>query len=169
MNMVNLQWSAITGMLISELLLVVMLLLPFISAKFWHHVYYSKPVQQILHWKYFKAGTHIVGALLVLFLLDAVRAMYSYAQTKDVQSSVPTMSTADKDALINMRVYRAERNFFIVFFTLFFGVLLRRLIKLILIEAELMAETEGTVLTKETVITEERAPGQALEKLTKVQ
>lgn len=83
------------------------------------------------------------------------------------------MSTADKDALINMRMYRAERNFFIVFFSLFFGFLLRRLVGLICLEAELIAEADGSVTALEK-LREERArslktPQAALEKLTKAE
>jgi hypothetical protein len=77
------------------------------------------------------------------------------------------MSTADKDALINMRMYQAERNFFIVAFTLFFGFLIRRLITLICLEAELQAEAEGKVLVVKSAKPVQSDAVQELEQLLK--
>jgi len=168
MSMINLQWSALGGVLLIEMICTIILLLPFIPAKFWHAFFNSKPVQKLAHWKYTKAGLHIGAFVMFLFLGDAIRSMYVYGQTKDVQAASPVMSTADKDALINMRMYRAERNFFIVFFTLFFGALLRRLVGLICLEAELMAEADGSMSSLER-LRQERAktPKVALDKLAK--
>uniref|UniRef100_A0A914UVF0 Endoplasmic reticulum transmembrane protein n=1 Tax=Plectus sambesii TaxID=2011161 RepID=A0A914UVF0_9BILA len=167
-SMINLQWSALTAILIVEIFFVILLLIPWISPKVWHAFFHSELVQRIVHWKYFEAGLRIVAAGLVLFLCDAIRSIYVYGQTKDVQAASPIMSTADKDALINMRVYQAERNFFIVGFDLFFGIILKRLITLICLEAELIAEADGTTLHVAKPM-RERPPyaKRALEKLTK--
>uniref|UniRef100_A0A914UVI1 Endoplasmic reticulum transmembrane protein n=1 Tax=Plectus sambesii TaxID=2011161 RepID=A0A914UVI1_9BILA len=167
-SMVNIQWTAISGMLLSEMIFVALLLMPWINPKFWHAFFNSKLVQRILHWKYTKAGAHVVGAMLIVFLFDAIRSMYVYGQTKEEQATAPVMSTADKDALVNMRMFRAERNFFIVAFTLFFGVLLKRLITLICLEAELIAQAEGSTIVVEKPIREQSSPvKRVLEKLTK--
>uniref|UniRef100_A0A914XL65 Endoplasmic reticulum transmembrane protein n=1 Tax=Plectus sambesii TaxID=2011161 RepID=A0A914XL65_9BILA len=167
-SMVNLQWSALSAILLMEIAFVVVLLFPWISPKFWHAFFHSKMIQKLMHWKYTQAGLRIGAGGLVLFLCDAIRSIYVYGQTMDEKATSPIMSTADKDALINMRMYQAERNFLIVGFALFFGFLLRRLIGLICLEAELMAEADGTTLVVEKPKREQPPfAKKALEKLTK--
>ncbi len=77
------------------------------------------------------------------------------------------LSMADMDALKNMRIYQAERNFFMLAFTLFFGFLLRRLVSLICLEAELQAQADGKVLVVESAKPERSDAAKALDKLLK--
>jgi len=161
--MLSLQWTILSFILALEILFAIALLLPFINARVWHQFFNSKMVQELVHWRYFKPSLHVATGVLVLFLCDSLRLIFHHGQNEDVQTNV--MATADKDALTNMRMYKAERNFFIVAFNIFFGVLLRRLISLVCLEAELQARADGKVL-----IVEKEKPGRfnaPLDKLSK--
>lgn len=73
----SLQWTLIAGFLYIEIAVVLMLVLPIISPKKWNAFFKSK----FLHAFARQAGIYfiILLAILVLFLLDAIREMRKYS------------------------------------------------------------------------------------------
>lgn len=73
----SLQWTLIAGFLYAEIIVVLLLVLPVASPKRWSALFKSRFLQGIQH----QAGVYflILLAILVLFLLDAIREMRKYS------------------------------------------------------------------------------------------
>lgn len=82
----------------------------------------------------------VLLAILVLFLLDAIREMRKYSQ---VESGEHTHLDAEMQG--NMRLFRAQRNFYISGFALFLSLVIRRLVILISDQAVLLAQSEAAM------------------------
>ena len=52
-------------------------------------------------------------AILVLFFLDAIREMQKYGSEEEQQKSVGTATHLDAQMQVHMRLFRAQRNFYI--------------------------------------------------------
>ncbi|KFM74071.1 B-cell receptor-associated protein 31, partial [Stegodyphus mimosarum] len=128
----TIQWTVIATFLYLELLFIFLLLLPFISPKIWQYIFQSRIFRVIAA----KANMYftIFVIVLILFFLDSVREMmkYSHKSTKDYEAELQ----------LNMKLFRSQRNYYISGFTVFLWLVIRRLIVLILEEAELLDENE---------------------------
>lgn len=73
----SLQWTLIAGFLYAEIVVVLLLVLPIASPRRWNSLFKSKFLQGLQH----QAGVYfmILLAILVLFLLDAIREMRKYS------------------------------------------------------------------------------------------
>ena len=80
--------------------------------------------------------------VLILFFLDAVREMRKYS---DVEHQDNTHSHMDVELQTNMRLFRAQRNFYISGFALFLSFVIRRLLHLMTKQAALIAEREAAL------------------------
>lgn len=73
----SLQWTLIAGFLYAEIIIVLLLVLPVASPKRWNSLFKSRFLQGLQQ----QAGIYfvILLAILVLFLLDAIREMRKYS------------------------------------------------------------------------------------------
>lgn len=120
----SLQWTLIAGFLYAEIVFVVFLLLPFISPSRWNKVIKSRFISSIAAQSnlYF----YIFIAILVLFFLDAIREINKYTGEQE-----ETHVHLDTELQVNLRLFRAQRNFYISGFALFLWLVIKRLVTLI--------------------------------------
>ncbi|OXA46471.1 B-cell receptor-associated protein 31 [Folsomia candida] len=136
--MMSLQWGIVAGFLYFEIGVVVLLLLPFISAQRWLKIFRSR----ILHSLGAQTQLYFYGlfGLLCLLFLDAIREMRKYSNE---EYDLTVNPKAEMQA--HMKLFRAQRNFYISGFALFFSLIIRRLVSLISIQATLHAQTEAAL------------------------
>nr|CAD7264885.1 unnamed protein product [Timema shepardi] len=83
----------------------------------------------------------VLLAVLVLFFLDAIREMKKYSSS-EVDNAHGHL---DAEMQVNMRLFRAQRNFYISGFALFLSLVIRRLVILISTQATLLAQSEAAM------------------------
>ncbi|XP_077438966.1 B-cell receptor-associated protein 31 [Vanacampus margaritifer] len=133
----SLQWTAVATFLYVEVFLVLLLCIPFISAKRWSGVFRSRLVQTIA--LYGNTSFMVAMAILVFLLIDAFREVRKYSVTEKVD--LTNNPTAIEH--IHMKLFRAQRNLYIAGFALLLCLLLRRLATLLSQQASLMASNEA--------------------------
>lgn len=146
----SLQWTLIAGFLYLEIVVVLLLVLPIASPKRWQKIFKSRFVQTFSNqasW-YFA----IILFVLILFLLDAIREMRKYSSSEHSEAH----THLDAEMQINMRLFRAQRNFYISGFSLFLTLVVRRLISLITTQATLLAECEAAMAQAKSATTAAR-------------
>jgi len=134
----SLQWGIVAGFLYFEIGIVVLLLLPFISASRWLKIFRSR----ILHSLGVQTHIYFYGlfGLLCLLFLDAIREMRKYSN-EDYDLNVNPKA----EMQAHLKLFRAQRNFYISGFALFFSLIIRRLANLLSIQACLQAQTEAAL------------------------
>lgn len=142
----SLQWTLIAGFLYAEVAIVLLLVLPIVSPKRWQKIFRSRFLASLRD----QGSIYFLMLLgiLVLFLLDAIREMNKY-------SGQSTSEHAHLDAEMqgNMRLFRAQRNFFISGFSLFLSLVIRRLTILISEQATLLAQNEAALRQAQSATT----------------
>jgi len=88
-------------------------------------------------------------AILILFFLDAIREMQKYSAEETQQKTVG-MSHLDTQMQMHMRLFRAQRNFYIAGFALFLCLVIKRLVGLISANAGLQAEKDAAMKQAES-------------------
>lgn len=157
----SLQWAIIAGFLYVEIAIVLLLVLPVASPKRWSAFFKSRFLQAIGN----QAGIYFIVllAVLVLFLLDAIREMKKYSSPGKtfyfyyinifginffflyLDHSGDGHLHLDAEMQGNMRLFRAQRNFYISGFSLFLSLVIRRLVLLISMQASLLAQAEASM------------------------
>jgi len=79
--------------------------------------------------------------VLVLFLLEAIREMRKYSHTDHEGGEVHL----NVEMQHSMRLFRAQRNFYISGFSIFLTLVIRRLVTLISAQANLLAQSEASL------------------------
>lgn len=92
---------------------------------------------------------YVLVAILILFFLDAIREMQKYSAEETQQKTVG-MSHLDTQMQMHMRLFRAQRNFYIAGFALFLCLVIKRLVGLISANAGLQAEKEAAMKQAES-------------------
>lgn len=137
----SLQWTLIATFLYSEIGIILILLMPFISPKRWQSLFKSKFSKAISSQGNIYFLVFII--ILVLFFLDSIRDMYKYAATR--ASDADGHAHLDAEMQHNMKLFRAQRNFYIAGFALFLSFVIRRLMSLIITQATLLAQCEASM------------------------
>ncbi|XP_075216991.1 B-cell receptor-associated protein 31 [Lycorma delicatula] len=146
----SLQWTLIAGFLYFEIIVVLLLVLPVTSPKRWQKIFRSRFVQTFssqASW-YFA----FILFILILFLLDAIREMRKYSSPELSDSH----AHLDAEMQVNMRLFRAQRNFYISGFALFLSLVIRRLVSLITTQATLLAQSEAAMAQAKSATTAAR-------------
>ncbi|XP_063910228.1 B-cell receptor-associated protein 31 isoform X2 [Zophobas morio] len=148
----SLQWTLIAGFLYVEIAIVLLLVLPVASPKRWNAFFKSRFLQGLQR----QAGIYflILLAILVLVLLDAIREMRKYSQ---IDSEEHGHAHLDREMQGSMRLFRAQRNFYISGFSLFLSLVIRRLVTLISSQAELLAQSEASLRQAQSATTAARS------------
>lgn len=121
------QWVAVASFLYAEIGLILIFCLPFIPPQRWQKIFSFSVWGKIASfWN--KAFLTIIVLLIVLFL-DAVREVRKYSSTHVIgKGSAGRPSAYDHT---QMKLFRSQRNLYISGFSLFFWLVLRRLVILI--------------------------------------
>jgi len=143
----SIHWTLIAGFLYTEIGTILLLLVPFISTKMWNKVFKSRFLRglesQLIYYFY------VLVAILILFFLDAIREMQKYSAEETQQKTVG-MSHLDTQMQMHMRLFRAQRNFYIAGFALFLCLVIKRLVGLISANAGLQAEKDAAMKQAES-------------------
>ncbi|XP_069004072.1 uncharacterized protein [Embiotoca jacksoni] len=122
----TLQWTAVALFLYVEMGLIVILCLPFISARRWQSIFNLR----IWNWMarfWNKVFLTMIIILIVLFL-DAVREVRKYSG-KDLGKDAKLQPNMFDH--LNMKLFRAQRNLYISGFAVFLWLVMKRVITLI--------------------------------------
>merc|ERR1712096_27360 len=137
----------IAGFLYAEIGVILLLLVPFISTRMWNKVFKSRFLRglesQLIYYFY------VLVAILILFFLDAIREMQKYSAEETQQKTVG-MSHLDTQMQMHMRLFRAQRNFYIAGFALFLFLVIKKLVSLISANAGLQAAKEAAMKQAES-------------------
>jgi len=134
----SLQWSLVAGFLYTEIVVLIILLLPVISPQRWNKIFRSKILhslgaQTALYWY------GLFGLLLLLFL-DAIREMRKYSSEE-----YDLLENPKAEMQAHMKLFRAQRNFYISGFALLLSAIIRRITTLLSMQASLMAQNEAAL------------------------
>lgn len=134
----SLVWSLIASFLYVEIFIVLMLVLPVASPQRWHRFFKSRFLAMLSR----QAHTYFYLLLfvLVLFLLEAIREMRKYSHVDPAAEQHLNVGMQH-----SMRLFRAQRNFYISGFAIFLSLVIRRLISLITTQAQLLAQSEASL------------------------
>merc|ERR1711983_303453 len=88
---------------------------------------------------------YVLVAILILFFLDAIREMQKYSSEELQQKAAGGMSHLDAQMQMHMRLFRAQRNFYIAGFALFLCLVIKRMVSLITENASLDIEKEAAM------------------------
>lgn len=139
----SLHWTIIAGFLYGEIATLLLLLLPFLSNRTWNKLFKSRFLQglgvQTIYYFY------VLVAILVLFFLDAIREMRKYSDDTATTDGHGHGAHLDTQMQMHMRLFRAQRNFYISGFSLFLSLVIRRIVGLIQSNAALEAEREAAM------------------------
>jgi len=139
----SLHWTIIAGFLYAEIAAILLLLLPFLSNKTWNKLFRSRFFAglqgQLIYYFY------VLVAILILFFLDAIREMRKYSDENVATDGHSHGAHLDTQMQMHMRLFRAQRNFYISGFALFLCLVIRRLVSLISVAATLEAEKEAAM------------------------
>ncbi|KAH7697144.1 B-cell receptor-associated protein 31-like containing protein, partial [Aphelenchoides avenae] len=111
----------------------------------WKKFFNSRLVNKVKRF----ADIYSYAVILVLLLLffDAVREVRKYAH---VDISMETRHAADADAVVHMRLFRAQRNLYISGFTLLLFLVMKRIVGLLSRSAHLEAAAEAAMKQAES-------------------
>jgi len=143
----SLHWTLIAGFLYAEIVVVLFFLLPFISNRTWNKLFKSNFLKGLE--KQFVYYFYILVAILVLFFLDAIREMNKYSDDK-LEKEQTHGTHLDAQMQMHMRLFRAQRNFYISGFALFLCLVIRRIVALMSANAILEAEKEAAMKQAES-------------------
>ncbi|KAL5014442.1 hypothetical protein ScPMuIL_008712 [Solemya velum] len=133
------QWTVVATFLYVEIGVVVTLMLPFISPSRWQKIFKSRLINSLAGYSYIYFNVFI--AILVLLVVDAIREVRKYATPED--TPVDLKHNPDAENLAHMKLFRAQRNFYIAGFALFLWFVIRRLVILISVHATVKADCEA--------------------------
>uniref|UniRef100_A0A1A9W7N9 Endoplasmic reticulum transmembrane protein n=1 Tax=Glossina brevipalpis TaxID=37001 RepID=A0A1A9W7N9_9MUSC len=134
----GLVWTLIAAFLYAEILVVLLLVLPVASPYKWNRFFKSKFLAMIARQAHLYFV--LIMGVLILFLLEAIREMRKYSNQE--HSSDIHLNTEMQHS---MRLFRAQRNFYISGFAIFLVLVIRRLVTLISVQANLLAQSEASL------------------------
>jgi len=137
----SLQWTLVATFLYTEIAVVIILLLPFISPTRWNSIFQSNAI------KTFKSTSHYyfrfsVGILFLLFV-DAIRSVRHYTAPLETDKGHHEGPLAEMQ--YHMKLFRGQRNLYICGFALFLVFVIRRLVVLLAEQANLIAQKEAAL------------------------
>lgn len=141
----SLQWTAVATILYLEVIFLILMLLPIIKPTTWHKIFNSKIVLFIKRYKYIQ---HILVGILGLLLLDAIRDVSRY--TRNFSDTEVGAQTPTAEVQYHMKLFRAQRNFYIAGFAMFLYYVIRALASKISYEAQLIISNSAVMKQAES-------------------
>ncbi|XP_042074070.1 probable tRNA-dihydrouridine synthase 1 isoform X2 [Haplochromis burtoni] len=122
----TLQWTAVALFLYVEIGVIVILCLPFISARRWQSIFHLR----IWSWmsKFWNKVFLTMIIILIVLFLDAVREVRKYSSKEHGADAKLQPNMFDH---LHMKLFRAQRNLYISGFAVFLWLVMKRLITLI--------------------------------------
>ncbi|KAF6736057.1 B-cell receptor-associated protein 29 [Oryzias melastigma] len=137
----TLQWTAVALFLYAEIGVILILCLPFISARRWQRIFQFRIWSWMANfWN--KVFLTMIIILIILFL-DAVREVRKYS-SRDL--GVDAKLQPNMFDHMHMKLFRAQRNLYISGFSVFLWLVMKRLITLI---NQLASESATTAALQE--------------------
>ncbi|XP_061178804.1 B-cell receptor-associated protein 31-like [Saccostrea echinata] len=133
-----LQWTFVATFMYIEIGVVIVLLLPFVSPSRWQKIFKSRIVSSASSYSYIYFNVFI--AILLLLFVDSIREVHKYTEPTE---TVDLKHNPDSVNVGLMKLFRAQRNFYISGFALFLWFIIRRLLTLLNEEAKLGAQCEA--------------------------
>lgn len=146
----SLQWTFVAGFLYAEIAVMLLIIVPFISAQTWQKFFRSRFLQVLSHQASWYFG--VVFFILALLFLESIREMRKYSGKEASEHS-----HLEDELQISMRLFRAQRNFYISGFALFLSLVIRRFVNLTSKQAQLMAENEAAIKQARSATTTARS------------
>lgn len=140
----SLVWTLIDAFLLMEIVFIVILTLPIFGPASWNRLFKSKFLATFS--KKSKSCIYLIIAVLLLVLLEAIREVSKY-RTEKLDDEV----ALDVRMQHSMRLFRAQRNFYISGFTIFLVLVIKRLVALISEQSYLTANSEASLKQAESV------------------
>jgi B-cell receptor-associated protein 31 len=134
----SLQWTLVATVLYAEILICILLLLPFISATRWRSLFKSRIFNAFTSYANLYFTVFVV--ILIILFFDGVRDVRRYSTPLDAHELNINPAA---ETVLHMKLFRAQRNFYIAGFALFLFLVLRRLVTLVSRQATLMADYEA--------------------------
>lgn len=135
----SIQWTLVASVLYLEIAIVTLLLIPFLRPRTWHKLFKSKFLHSIESQANLYFTVFIV--ILILLFLDSIREMRKYSEDLDVDHSRAVGAELNH----SMKLFRAQRNFYIAGIALFLFLVIRRLVTLISSLAQLDIQSEASM------------------------
>jgi len=145
----SLVWTLIASFLYIEIAIVLLFVLPIASPSKWQRFFKSRFLEMIN--RQAQIYFYLLFGVLVLFLLEAIREMRKYSQTDPSLEAHPNVGMQH-----SMRLFRAQRNFYITGFSIFLILVIRRLVMLISTQATLLAQSEASMRQAQSASTAAR-------------
>uniref|UniRef100_A0A0K0E537 Endoplasmic reticulum transmembrane protein n=1 Tax=Strongyloides stercoralis TaxID=6248 RepID=A0A0K0E537_STRER len=143
----SIQWTIVAGILYTEIVFVILLVLPWIRPTIWKKFFNSRVITAISH-KSTIASYSTIFVLTLLFL-DAARECAKYSNTTLIENSL-LKGAADVDTAIHMRLFRSQRNLYISGFALLLFLVINRIVGLLVRSAQLQASAEAAMKQAES-------------------
>jgi len=138
----TLQWTVVALFLYFEIFVICLFMLPWIRPNLWAKVFRSRIARGLE--AYSHVYVYAAAGILGLLFLDAIREVRKYSDA-NVNESSAFVHLAQADAVLHMRLFRAQRNPYISGFALFLWLVIRRMVQLISREAQLSASAEAAM------------------------
>ncbi|XP_037024362.1 B-cell receptor-associated protein 31 isoform X2 [Bradysia coprophila] len=145
----SLVWTLIATFLYVEIAIVLLFVLPIASPSRWQRFFKSRFLEMIN--RQAQIYFYLLFGVLVLFLLEAIREMRKYSQSDANAEAHPNVGMQH-----SMRLFRAQRNFYITGFSIFLILVIRRLVMLISTQATLLAQSEASMRQAQSASTAAR-------------
>ncbi|XP_055696540.1 B-cell receptor-associated protein 31 [Lutzomyia longipalpis] len=139
----SLVWTLIASFLYAEIAVVLLLVLPVASPSRWQRFFRSRFLAML--GRQAQMYFYLLLAVLVVFLIEAVREMRKYSHIDPAQEAHLNVGMQH-----SMRLFRAQRNFYISGFAIFLVLVIRRLVTLISAQATLQAHSEASIRQAES-------------------
>ncbi|KAI6651631.1 hypothetical protein LOD99_4882 [Oopsacas minuta] len=127
----SIQWTLTAGFLYCEVIIVIILTLPILSARTWYWIFKMRVFYLFDSWRNFTFGSLFV--YLSIMCVDSVLSMFRAMDEKG--SSVSTVPGSE--AMINSKLFRAQRNLYISGFAILLALVIRHYILLLSTQAQL--------------------------------
>ncbi|ESN99830.1 hypothetical protein HELRODRAFT_155003 [Helobdella robusta] len=134
----TLLWTLTATFLYAEIVVCIILMLPIISPSKWRSLFKSRAMNFIVSYANFYFGLFLL--LLAVMFIDAIREIrrFSAPLANDELKGNPMAENMQ-----HMKLFRAQRNFYIAGFSMFLFVILRRMVVMLNNSAILQADCEA--------------------------
>lgn len=141
----SIQWTFTAGFLYFEIGVVIIMLLPIFSPRRWNQFFKSRICSMFQ--QHAAMYFYVFLGVLCLFLLDAVREIRKYSHNSETAHT--NLSSEMKGSV---KLFRAQRNFYITGFTIFLAFVIRRIVTMLMIQDELTTKSENIIREAEATV-----------------
>lgn len=142
----SIQWTFIAGYLYFEVAVVIIMVLPIFSPRRWNQFFKSRLF--FMFQQHAAVYFYVFLGVLSLFLFDAIREMRKYSHSIDAA----TNTHLSNEMKGNVKLFRAQRNFYITGFAIFLTFVIRRLVTMLIIQDELSKKAENIIREAEATV-----------------